>query len=169
MPGSYPSKHGMKWNTERTGSGNRIDFSPDQELYSHHLFRAEYRNAYIGKWHCGHEKLPADYGLEGWSLPDYGKVYMSDAYREYSKRNGYRDARVRVEHNLNHPEWEGRTLTLHDPSPWTFMNGGGVMLGSPEGHEEQFVAHLAVGKLKELTQKDQPWSLVVSLWGPHQP
>jgi len=40
-----------------------------------------YHNAYVGKWHCGHDRLPLDYGIEGWSLPDYGRVYMSDACR----------------------------------------------------------------------------------------
>lgn len=48
------------------------------------------------------------------------------------------------------------------------MNGSGVLEGPPEAHEEQFVAHLAVEKLKELTRVSRPWSLVASFWGPHQ-
>jgi len=122
----------------------------------------------VGKWHCGHERLPIDYGIEGWSLPDYGKVYMSDAYREYAAERGLGDARAHIEYNLNHPEWQGQTLVLHDPSPWKFMNGSGVLEGPPEAHEEFFVAHLAVEKLKELSLGSQPFSLVASFWGPHQ-
>ena len=49
------------------------------------------------------------------------------------------------------------------------MNGSGVLAGPPEAHEEQFVAHLACEKLREFAKSDQPFSLVVSLWGPHQP
>jgi arylsulfatase A-like enzyme len=169
MTGMYPSRHGLIWNTEVRHTANRSDFRQGQPLYSHYLSQAGYRNAYVGKWHCGHEKLPTDYGIEGWALPDYGKVYMSDLYRAYAQERGFGDARARIEHNVNHPEWEGQTLVLHDPSPWTFMNGSGVLEGPPEAHEEQFVAHLAVEKLGELTQSDQPWSLVASFWGPHQP
>lgn len=169
MTGRYPSAHGLRWNTEVLHSLNRCDFRPGQVLYSHYLSQAGYRNAYVGKWHCGHERLPIDYGIEGWSLPDYGKVYMSEAYRQYAAERGLGDARARIEYNLNHPEWRGQTLDLHDPSPWKFMNGCGVLAGPPEAHEEFFVAHLAVEKLKELSRSGQPFSLVVSLWGPHQP
>jgi arylsulfatase A-like enzyme len=93
---------------------------------------------------------------------------MSEAYRHYAEERGLGDACAFVEHNLEHPEWEGRTLTLHDPSPWTFMNGSGILQGPPEAHEENFVAHLAIEKLGELARVDQPWSLVASFWGPHQ-
>ena len=169
MTGVYPSVHGLRWNTEARFPDNLSDFRQGQQLYSHHLSRAGYRNVYVGKWHCGHERLPLDYGIDGWSLPDYGKVYMSEAYREYAARHGLGEARALIELNLDHPEWEGETLVLHDPSPWRFMNGCGVLDGPPEAHEENFVAHLAVKRLRELAQCSQPWSLVASFWGPHQP
>ena len=169
MTGLYPSAHGLLWNTEARFSQNRIDFRPGQLLYSHYLSQAGYRNAYVGKWHCGHERLPIDYGIEGWALPDYGKVYMSDAYRQYAEARGLGDARALIEYNMDHPEWNGQILTLHNPSPWRFMNGSGILEGPPEAHEEFFVAHLAVEKLRELARSDQPFSLVTSFWGPHQP
>ncbi len=174
MTGVYPSVHGLRWNTEGIRMpGNRADFASGTRLYSHFLSREGYRNGYVGKWHCGHERLPVDFGIEGWSLPDYGKIYMSDAYAAYASERGLGDARARIEHNLNHPEWNGQTLVLHHPSPWRFMNGSGVLEGPPEAHEEFFVAHLAVEKMKELAragnETGQPWSLVASFWGPHQP
>jgi arylsulfatase A-like enzyme len=169
MTGIYPSRHGLRWNTEKRFSDNLSDFRQGQALYSHHLTRAGYRNVYVGKWHCGHERLPIDYGIEGWALPDYGKVYMSEAYQEYARNRGLGDARARIEFNLNHPEWEGQTLALHHPSPWHFMNGSGMLEGPPEGHEEQFVAHLAIERLTDLARSSQPWSLVASFWGPHHP
>jgi len=170
MTGVYPSVHGLRCNTEGNWlPGNCIDFRSGQMLYSHHLSAAGYRNAYIGKWHCGHRRLPLDFGIEGWALPDYGNVYMSGAYKAYAEERGLGEARARIEHHLGRPEWQGQTLTLHDPSPWKFMNGSGVLLGPPEAHEEQFVAHLAKEKLKELAASEQPFSLVVSFWGPHQP
>lgn len=162
VTGIYPSRHGLIWN-------GMPGFDPEQQLYSHYLAQEGYRNAYVGKWHCGDSRLPVDYGIEGWSLPGYGKVYMSDAYKDYAKERGLGEARAHVEYNLNHPDWAGQTLTLHHESPCHFMNGSGVLEGPPEAHEEQFVAHLAVEKLKELSEDSQPWSLVASFWGPHHP
>jgi arylsulfatase A-like enzyme len=169
MTGLYPSTHGMIRNSESAGMGNRQDLAPGSRLYSHWLREAGYRNAHIGKWHCGGRKLPADYGVEGWSLPHYGKPYMSDRYREYCAGRGLGEARARIERNLNHPEWAGQTLTLHDESPWTFMNGSGVLAGPEEGHQENFVADMAVEKIRELSRGAENWSLTASFWGPHQP
>ncbi len=169
MTGLYPSSHGIIMNTEVPLFDNQADLDTGQLLYSHYLSQAGYRNGYVGKWHCGRQRLPIDYGIEGWSLPDYGKIYMSDAYRAYAAERGFGDARATIEYNLNYPEWQGREIVLHDPSPWKFMNGSGILAGPPEAHEEQFVAHLACEKLREFAAADQPFSLVVSLWGPHQP
>ena len=169
MTGVYPSSHGIIMNTEVPGLGNQADLDSGQSLYSHYLSQAGYRNGYVGKWHCGRQRLPIDYGIEGWSLPDYGKIYMSDAYKTYAEERGFGDARAQIEYNVNYPEWRGQEIVLHDPSPWKFMNGSGILAGPPEAHEEQFVAHLACEKLREFAASDQPFSLVVSLWGPHQP
>ncbi len=169
MTGLYPSSHGIIMNTEVPLFDNQADLDTGQLLYSHYLSQAGYRNGYVGKWHCGRQRLPIDYGIEGWSLPDYGKIYMSDAYRAYAAERGFGDARAQIEYNLNYPEWQGQEIVLHDPSPWKFMNGSGILAGPPEAHEEQFVAHLACEKLREFAAADQPFSLVVSLWGPHQP
>ena len=169
MTGVYPSSHGIIHNTEALHFGNRPDLDSGQLLYSHYLSQAGYRNGYVGKWHCGSQRLPIDYGIEGWSLPDYGKIYMSDEYKSYAEERGFGDARAQIEYNINYPEWRGEEIVLHDPSPWKFMNGSGILAGPPEAHEEQFVAHLASEKLRDFAANDQPFSLVVSLWGPHQP
>jgi arylsulfatase A-like enzyme len=169
MTGLYPSTHGIIRNTESAGMGNRQELSPETRLYAHWLGEAGYRNAYVGKWHCGAKKLPADHGIEGWSLPHYGKVYMSERYEQYCEERGFGPARARIERNLNHPEWAGRTMPLHDESPWKFMNGSGVLEGHEDAHEENFVAGTAVEKIGELSRGAGPWSLVASFWGPHQP
>lgn len=168
MTGMYPSRHGLIWNPLSRQTGNLWDFRQGQLLYSNYLSEAGYRNAYVGKWHCGHEKLPVDYGIEGWSLADYGKVYMSEEYQAYADSRGFGPARALFEHAADHPEREGQTIVLHDPCDWAFMNASGILEGPAEAHEEQFVAHLAVEKLRELARTDQPWSLVASFWGPHQ-
>ena len=137
MTGVYPSRHGLIWNTGHKDPRNLNDFRADQRLYSHYLSEAGYRNAYVGKWHCGHEKLPVDYGAEGWSLPGYGLIYMSDAYKQYADERGLGDARAYVEHSLDCADWKGQTIVLHDPCPWTFMNNSGILVGPKEAHEER--------------------------------
>jgi len=167
MTGQYAGTHGLMINTEY---GAAADFRQGQQLYSHYLSKAGYRNGYIGKWHCGHQRLPVDYGIEGWSLPDYGKVYQSDAYKDYCNRRGLSSPRARIDYNRQHPEWKGRTLNLDQPSPFNyFMRGCGVLEGPPECHEEQFVAQLVIEKLREFADCGQPWSLIASFWGPHHP
>lgn len=126
LTGVYPSSHGLMWNTDYA---DMHDFRDGQKLYTDYLSQAGYRNAYVGKWHCGKNKLAADFGMEGWSLPDYGKVYMSDAYKSYAAQRQLGDARARIEYDLYHPGWNGKTLTLHHPSPWRFMNASGVLIG----------------------------------------
>src|SRR5690606_20058306 len=37
MTGMYPSKHGLRWNTENPVAGNLSDFRQGQQLYSHYL------------------------------------------------------------------------------------------------------------------------------------
>ncbi|MBW1699642.1 MAG: sulfatase-like hydrolase/transferase [Deltaproteobacteria bacterium] len=166
MTGVYPGRHGLMWNTEFIDTP---DFRQGQLLYSHYLSRAGYRNAYVGKWHCGRERLPIDYGIEGWSMADYGAPYMSEAYKAYCAQRGLGDAKACIDYHLNHPEWSGKTLTLHHPNPFYFMRGCGVLQGPARAHEEQFVAHLAIEKLREFAESKQPWSLVASFWGPHHP
>lgn len=171
MSGVYPSTHRLCWNSEsKVTTSNRLDFATGTQLYSHHLARAGYRNAYIGKWHVGHERLPMDYGIEGWSLLDYGDVYSSDAYLQYAQQRGLGVPRVNIEHYIGRPEWRGQTFELKNPSPWwKFMFGSGVLEGPAEAHEEMFTAHLCSEKIRELQAAGQPWSLVASFWGPHQP
>ncbi|MBI5725128.1 MAG: sulfatase-like hydrolase/transferase [Planctomycetes bacterium] len=164
LSGLTPQQHGMAMNCDGGG-----DFAPGTELYNRHLERAGYRSAYVGKWHCGHRLLPADYGFDGWSLADYGKIYMSEAYQAYCRQHGLGPARARIDHFFHRPEWKGAVQTLHHESPWAFMNGSGVLQGPRAGHEEDFVADLACGQLRKLAGDERPFNLVASFWGPHQP
>ena len=165
MTGLFPSTHGLTHNTD--GSGKEL--GPDTRLYSHYLTEAGYRNAYVGKWHCGHRRLPEDFGLPGWSMPDYGKPYMSGRYRDYARARGLGEPRAVIEHWLNHLDEVGREHVLHHDSPWYHMNAAGVQKGPPEAHHDFFVGNLACDQLREQADGTGPWSLVASFWGPHQP
>ena len=63
LTGVYPHRHGMVMNNGDCGS--RLDFEPEQRLFSHYLRQAGYRVGYFGKWHAGDVRGPGDYEFEG--------------------------------------------------------------------------------------------------------
>ena len=171
LTGKRPDKHGMRWNCEYPIPYNRKEFRDDEVLYCQALANAGYSNHYVGKWHCGTRHGPEHYGLQGWSLPEYGNVYACDAYKDYLKRIGEPQPGCRIEHHLLRPELNGTDVLMEPDEPWDFMDGAGVLSGPVDVHEQNFVANMAVDKLREITtsDSDDPFSLVVSLWGPHHP
>ena len=169
MTGQRPSRHGLRWNSEYPIRQNLKDFREGQKLYSHALDDQGYRNAYVGKWHCGLKKLPTDYGIDGWGLPEYGNLYGSEKYKSYLKEIGESQPSCRIEHNLSLPDECGTTVMMDPPDPWKYMEGCGVLEGSSALHEQFFLAHTAEQSLRELAQDEQPFCLVASFWGPHQP
>lgn len=169
LTGKRPDKHGLRWNSEYPIPHNRKEFRDDEELYSKHLAEAGYDNYYFGKWHCGVNKTAKDYGLKGWSLPEYGNLYACDAYKEYLNDIGEDQPQCRIEHHLLQPELNGTEVLMDPAEPWDYMDGAGVLLGSPEVNEQFFVANMACDQLKKLAGSDQPFSMVVSMWGPHHP
>jgi arylsulfatase A-like enzyme len=170
MTGMRPSSHGLRWNSEYDILQSLKDFRSGQKLYSHHLSEQGYRNVFVGKWHCGKERLPQDYGMEGWGLPEYGNVYGSAAYKQYLAERDLEQPECFVEHNLLLPEEEQHTkVVLDPPNPWKYMEGCGVLEGPKEAHEQFFVANMVADRLEDLSKQKQPFCMTASFWGPHQP
>lgn len=169
LTGKRPDKHGLRWNSEYPILYNRQEFRDDEELYADHLAKVGYDNHYVGKWHCGVNKTAADYGLKGWSLPEYGNLYASDAYKDYIKRIGEPQPMCKIDHHLLQPELSGTDVLMDPAEPWDYMDGAGVLQGSSEAQEQFFVANLAIARLRALKDQEQPFSMVISMWGPHHP
>ncbi|KQI69294.1 hypothetical protein AN189_07015 [Loktanella sp. 3ANDIMAR09] len=169
LTGKRPDKHGLRWNSEYPIPHNRRDFRDDEVLYPAYLAQAGYVNHYYGKWHCGVNKTAADYGLTGWSLPEYGNLYASDRYKAYLAARGLEQPRCRIDHHLLRPELDGTTVLMDPEEPWDFMDGAGVLLGDPAAQEQNFVANIAADAIRDLARGDDPFSMVISLWGPHHP
>lgn len=169
LTGKRPDKHGLRWNSEYPIPYNRTEFREDEMLYADHLAQAGYDNHYYGKWHCGVDKTAADYGLRGWSLPEYGNLYASDAYKAYLQRIGEPQPMCKIEHHLLQPELNGQDVLMDPAEPWDYMDGAGILQGSSEVQEQFFVANMACDALRDLQVSDQPFSMVVSMWGPHHP
>ncbi len=171
LTGKRPDKHGMRWNCEYPIPYNRTEFRDDEVLYCQALAKVGYDNHYVGKWHVGTEHGPQHYGLHGWSLPEYGNVYSCDAYQEYLQRIGQPRPRCHIEHHLLQPELSGTTVPMTPETPWDFMDGAGILSGPAEVHEQFFVANMAADQLRDIAANpsEKPFSMVVSLWGPHHP
>lgn len=169
LTGKRPDKHGLRWNSEYPIPHNRKEFRDDEELYASHLAKAGYDNYYFGKWHCGVNKTAEDYGLKGWSLPEYGNLYACDAYKQYLQDIGEQQPHCRIEHQLLRPELNGKQVVMDPAEPWDYMDGAGVLLGASEVNEQFFVANLACDQMTRLADTEQPFSMVVSMWGPHHP
>lgn len=168
MTGQRAGRHGLRWNPEYNILQNRTEFLPEQPLFNHRLSDAGFDTRFVGKWHCGKDKLPSDYGMAGWSLPEYGNVYASDEYKRYLRQLGLEQPRCTIEHNLFDPSMDGTEVVLDPPEPWTYMDGCGVVHGDSRAQEQFFVANRAIEELDRL-DTTRPWCLTVSLWGPHHP
>jgi arylsulfatase A-like enzyme len=176
LTGKRPDKHGMRWNCEYPIPDNRRDFAEDEQLYSDILAKQGYQNYYFGKWHCGVGKLPEDFGLQGWSLPEYGNLYGSEAYKSYLHRIGEPQPQCLIEHHLMRPGLNGTSVLMDPVEPWDFMDGAGILRGSSEVHEQFFMADMAIKQLEKLTNdaaakpdSTTPFSMLISFWGPHHP
>jgi len=145
LTGLLPHTHG------ELNNGTMHPF--DRELYLDVLAEKGYRQYYYGKWDAG-PGTAFDHHCEGFSYPGYGHPYATPEYAEYLARRGL----------------SGGSRVRWDPSPVPY-DLWGVMTSPKETHEAFFLADLACDKLRELAASDgdQPWSLRVDFWGPHQP
>ncbi len=166
LTGLYPHKHGMLVNDGV--SGVTSDFSTGYRLIGQALAEAGYANGYFGKWHCGLETLPADFGFNGWSQLRYGRPYQSQTYSRYLKKLGLPRPRVIIDWDLLNPDNEGREFDLVETG-WGPFTAAGHLLSPLETHEAQFVAHLAGEWLRQQVGVDRPFFLRVDTWGPHHP
>ncbi|MCV6576504.1 MAG: sulfatase-like hydrolase/transferase [Cohaesibacter sp.] len=176
LTGKRADKHGMRWNCEYPIADNRKEFREDEILFPQALAAVGYDAYYFGKWHCGSDKGPQDYGIKGWSLPEYGNVYRSNTYKNYLKSLGEEQPKCRIDHHLMRPQLDGTEVLMDPDEPWDYMDGAGVLLGNPEVQEQFFVTNLACEQLRHLADRPdanapdkEPFLLVTSLWGPHHP
>ena len=168
LTGVYPHRHGMVMNNGDCGS--RLDFEPEQRLFSHYLRQAGYRVGYFGKWHAGDVRGPGDYEFEGWSMLGYGHPYWEDEYAAYLEQTGLPQAAVDVEWHFSRPGACGKGVLLKDEPDWyQRMESSGVLTTPVETHESYFVADRARRWLEQVAGGGEPFCLRVDVWGPHQP
>ena len=121
LTGRYPHSHHM-WNNNDMYQWAAADLPEDERMISQDLGQAGYNCGYVGKWHCGHGKVPSSYGFEGMDVPNYGRPYDTPEYQAYL-----------TSRNLEAPR---RTETL--------SNCAGTFSGPPEACAPYFLADYAI-------------------------
>ncbi len=143
--GLYPHRHGL--------IRNEIEFADDTRLISQDFHEAGYSCGFIGKWHCGTEHLPSDFGFEGMDVPGYGAGIQTAEYQAYLERNNLQQGEVV-------PLGLGR---------WNNILLNGMITGPVEASVPYFLAEETIDRLKTYRTSDHPFLLFCNFWGPHAP
>ncbi len=143
--GLYPHHHGM----ER----NEIEFRDDARLISQDFREAGYGCGFVGKWHCGVEHLPRDYGFEGMNVPGYGNCRKTPEYRAYLERTGLPAPKIEADG----AGWFNNTVLM------------GKLTGPVEASVPYFLAEETIATLRRYRAADQPFLIFLNFWGPHAP
>ena len=168
LSGLYPRNHGNRFNYS--------DAPFKEECVLDLLAGSGYRSWYFGKWHAGPGSA-LNHGCGGFCPEAYGNPYITDEYASYIHEAGLPAAAHRVdgflwaEHSLRQFPKLRVGNNYRCDSFWCGENAYGTTTTPKESHESFFLADLACRKLGELARDrdDQPFSLFVSFWGPHQP
>jgi arylsulfatase A-like enzyme len=143
--GLYPHKHGIM--------GNRDEFSENVRLVSQDLDEEGYQCGFIGKWHCGEEKLPQDFSFEGMNLPGYGDCKKTPEYLGYLEQNRLSPGDVKP---CGSGYYENILLC-------------GTSTATPSSSIPYFIAEETISMLEQMKNKKKPFLLFSNFWGPHPP
>ena len=157
---------------------NYTDPPYDHEVYLDTLAEAGYDNYYFGKWHAG-PGAANEHHCSGFSRTDYSNPYIQPEYKEYLKRYNLPQALHHIDRYFDIPEISSRgdwaecadDVDYQCKANWCGEHAVGSTLTPKETHESFFLATLACEQLEKLakSESEQPFSLRVDFWGPHQP
>lgn len=164
LTGLYPHAHGEIQNDLEIPFG-------ENDTYLDILNENGYRNFYFGKWHAG-PGTAKDHGCQGFSYPSYSNPYTKTEYEDYLKRLGLPSPQIKIEHTLDFKRpFITDGMIYQQKQDWSCEECSGILLTPKETHEAFFLADLACRQIEEIAkgETDQPFSLRVDFWGPHQP
>ncbi|CAA9254632.1 MAG: Choline-sulfatase [uncultured Chloroflexi bacterium] len=163
VTGLYPHRHGVLNNLHVPYAIAR-EARPDCDSWGRRLTDAGYRMRYVGKWHAGYDRGPADLGFD--TQP---RTFDAAAYRQ---RLGLPDGSQR--HAAGAAAGPG-------PDVWGFHDAAGVYWrhygrqpGPPEATATAMQAEAGIEQLRALSSESgvaaaAPWCLWMNFTGPHNP
>lgn len=152
LTGDYAFTHGMGTNCDMYHALGRELVDPDRLLHRD-LQRAGYRCGFVGKWHVGVEKGPADYGFEGDVPPGYGNLTATRAFKSYLAAN---DLTYTVEPEL-----------YFNPERQTMA--AGRWRGPQRSTPCHFQTNQIIEMLDDYGRGNVPFFATVQYWDPHGP
>jgi len=155
LTGQAPFRHRVLANHERN-VGYPEDLPDGAFTYTQSLRDAGYSCCLLGKWHAGHLRKPADFGLDGPYLAGWHNPVDHPDYLAYLADQGL-------------PPY-----AIHDHIRGTLPNGNpGNLLAARlrQPVEATFEHYLASRAIERLTARaeDEPFFLQLSFFGPHLP
>lgn len=147
--GRFPHNHGM-WNNCDMFFVTKEELPSSEVLLNKYLEDIGYNCGYVGKWHIDAKKSALDHGFEGYSLPGYGKRFISDDYLDYLKSKG-----------LTEPEFKA-TVNVENKAI------AGYLDGETEATVEYFQAEKTIELMNKYSQMQKPFFLTLQFWGPHE-
>ena len=150
--GDYAFRHGMGTNCDMYHALGTELAEPERLLHLD-LAKAGYRCGFVGKWHVGVAKGPADYGFEGDVPAGYGNLTKTAAFQTYLAEN-----------NL---EYSVEPTLYWNPDNQTMV--GGRWHGSEKSTPCYFQTNQAIDMLSDMAATDAPFFISMQYWDPHGP
>ena len=150
--GDYAFRHGMGTNCDMYHALG-TELREPERLIHRDLQHAGYRCGFVGKWHVGVAKTPADYGFEGDVPAGYGNLTKTESYSRYL-----------AEHNLRYVV---EPTLFFNPDQQTLA--GGRWRGPVGSTPCYFQTSQAIEMLDDFAGDDRPFFLSLQYWDPHGP
>jgi arylsulfatase A-like enzyme len=157
LTGRYPHTHGLLNNVHEPDA-IQTDLDGSLPTYGEWLADRGYDNSYLGKWHVGRERSPADFGfshVEG-DTQEYDDL-LERRFAAYRAERGFDPDGVPVEDAMatRHPDYDyfvgGRT-----PDP-------------VEATRPYYIAERTIARLEAAAADDDPFCHRTDFVGPHHP
>jgi arylsulfatase A-like enzyme len=149
--GQYPHHHGMIRNSEDRYC--KTEFDDGDRLIPQYIAPQGYACELVGKWHCGIERLPREFGFLGMNVPGYGKPNLTAEYQRYLSDRGLAEGELQPIGG----GWRPNTVLA------------GVRSGPVEASIPAFIAEETISSLRRHAEEDEPFLLFSNFWGPHAP
>jgi arylsulfatase A-like enzyme len=179
MTGELPHTHGMT-HVSHTVPSHQARFQAGLPTWSERLQDAGYETGYVGKWHVERESGPSGFGFE--FDRHYGSDAFAEAFERYREERDLRDAfEFEGEVAGSGPDDEYRPAdgSVDDRNldlSYVLRDEGyedqfvyGTHAGPVEARRDHYAYELGREFIRDAAGQEDPWCLVVSTFGPHDP
>jgi arylsulfatase A-like enzyme len=154
LTGLYPHSHGMLNNCHEADA-IRTELPDGITTFGNRLAEHGYRNSYVGKWHVGRERTPADYGFENLGGDDGGHDSTDPEFRAHQRRHGVDPDRIELEETVSttgDPELIAAKTPIPPEATWTY-----------------YLAERTIERIEEWSGSGGPFFHRTDFEGPHHP